>query len=578
MLKWILGILVIIAAAAAAIAATWWTNRPLVVRHPSFGADCSQLVGEANLDRKVDCIRVWYGTNRKLMMDEAQLTSETADVDSALGEDGGALRLGRADVWLPKLVENGGSRGIGETPHAKGSAPRDQERWADYVFLTRITTTGKETFTSTLQDAVYSDGTDAVLLFVHGFNVEFDEALVRTAQLSNDLSRDDKFKVGVPVLYSWPSAGALSLEDYRGDRDRSLGAAPYLEEFLDLLTEDLDVERINIIAHSMGNRVLTQALEDYARDYLDRHNRDDLEFRILLVAADVERDIFDAANGVFDNLDANVTIYTSDTDRALHVSTIVNEEGRKRLGDTDKNRPYIRQSQNYQTIDATAVATELFGIGHNYYSDNPTILWDMMCTIGETAPDQRALELARFGDLPNGDPYYRINSALEPGDSACTLRREAFPAGRRTDAADVDPYTTEEELPAARSLPLPPPLPEPVLEPAFVPSMTQIYVSDYDDLDLTPYEAQLEQTIAGVETFDRIEIRAYSDTVGTEAMNLERTARFAEAIKAWFVARGIDADIIVAEGVGETRLQVETEDDVDQPLNRVIEITVLSAG
>ncbi|MEL6757958.1 MAG: OmpA family protein, partial [Pseudomonadota bacterium] len=208
----------------------------------------------------------------------------------------------------------------------------------------------------------------------------------------------------------------------------------------------------------------------------------------------------------------------------------------------------------------------------------PTILWDMMCTIGETAPDQRALELARFGDLPNGDPYYRINSALEPGDSACTLRREAFPAGRRTDAADVDPYTTEEELPAARSLPLPPPLPEPVLEPAFVPSMTQIYVSDYDDLDLTPYEAQLEQTIAGVETFDRIEIRAYSDTVGTEAMNLERTARFAEAIKAWFVARGIDADIIVAEGVGETRLQVETEDDVDQPLNRVIEITVLSAG
>ncbi|MEL6757351.1 MAG: alpha/beta hydrolase, partial [Pseudomonadota bacterium] len=405
MLKWILGILVIIAAAAAAIAATWWTNRPLVVRHPSFGADCSQLVGEANLDRKVDCIRVWYGTNRKLMMDEAQLTSETADVDSALGEDGGALRLGRADVWLPKLVENGGSRGIGETPHAKGSAPRDQERWADYVFLTRITTTGKETFTSTLQDAVYSDGTDAVLLFVHGFNVEFDEALVRTAQLSNDLSRDDKFKVGVPVLYSWPSAGALSLEDYRGDRDRSLGAAPYLEEFLDLLTEDLDVERINIIAHSMGNRVLTQALEDYARDYLDRHNRDDLEFRILLVAADVERDIFDAANGVFDNLDANVTIYTSDTDRALHVSTIVNEEGRKRLGDTDKNRPYIRQSQNYQTIDATAVATELFGIGHNYYSDNPTILWDMMCTIGETRPQDRALEIARYGGLPDGEEY-----------------------------------------------------------------------------------------------------------------------------------------------------------------------------
>ncbi len=575
MLKWILGILVIVG--AAAVAALWWTNRPLVIRHPSFGTDCSQLVGEANLNSKVDCIRVWYGTNRRLTLDDAQLTSDTADVDGAVGEDGGMLRLGRADVWLPKLVEQGGSRLLGETPHAKGAAPRDQDRLADYVFLTRITTTGKETFTSTLQDAVYSDGTDAVLLFVHGFNVEFDEALVRTAQLSNDLSRDDEFKVGVPVLYSWPSAGALSLEDYRGDRDRSLGAAPYLEEFLDLLTEDLDVERINIIAHSMGNRVLTQALEDYARDYLERHNRDDLEFRILLVAADVERDIFDAANGVFDNLDANVTIYTSDTDRALHVSTFVNEEGRKRLGDTDKNRPYIRQSQNYQTIDATAVTTELFGIGHNYYSDNPTILWDMMCTIGETAPDQRALELARFGDLPDGDPYYRINSALEPSEAACTLRRQAFPAGRGAVESDEDLEAIEEDPVTARSLPAPPPI-EPMLEPAFVPTLTQLYVTDYDDLDLTPYESLLEQAIEGVDAFERVEIRAYSDTVGTDAENLERTERFAEAVKAWFVARGIEADLIIAEGFGEARLQIETEDEVDQPLNRVVEITVLQAN
>ena len=338
MFKWIFGILIVIGVGAAA--AWWWFNRPLVIRHPAFGTDCQDLVSNSNLGAKVDCIRVWYGTSRKLETGDTTLASDTTDVQSAGGESGDELRLGRADIWLPKLTEDGGSRTRGETPHVQGMVPEDADRLAEYVFLTRITTSGRETFTATLQDAIYYDDSDAILLFVHGFNVKFDEALVRTAQLSHDLSRNDAYDVGTPVLFSWPSAGEVSLETYQGDRDRSLGAAPYLEEFLDLLTEDIDAARINIIAHSMGNRVLTQALEDYARDYLERHDRDDLEFRILLVAADVERDVFAEANAAFDNLEANVTIYTSDTDRALHVSNIVNQK--KRLGDTDKDKPFIR--------------------------------------------------------------------------------------------------------------------------------------------------------------------------------------------------------------------------------------------
>ena len=102
-----------------------------------------------------------------------------------------------------------------------------------------------------------------------------------------------------------------------------------------------------------------------------------------------------------------------------------------RLGDTDTDKPYIRRAQNYQTIDATAVTTELFGIGHNYYSDNPTILWDMMCTIGETRPQDRALEIARYGGLPDGDEYYRVNASIVPSAQACSLRRTAFPVGGR---------------------------------------------------------------------------------------------------------------------------------------------------
>jgi len=579
-LRWILGILIIVI--ASAVAAWWWFTRPLLIRHPEFGTDCSNLVSEANLNAKVDCVRVWYGTNRLLVTDDTTLASDTKDVSEGLGESGDQLRLGRADVWLPKLVEDGGDRERGETPHVQGSAPQDKNKLAEYVFLTRITTHGRETFTATLQDAIHFDGTDSVLLFVHGFNVKFDEALVRAAQLSSDLSRDNRFDVGIPVLYSWPSAGALSLEDYQGDRARSLGAAPYLEEFLDVLTEDLDMSRINIIAHSMGNRVLTTALEDYARDYLDRHNRDDLEFRILLVAADVERDIFDAANGVFDNLDANVTIYTSDTDRALHISNIVNSNQQKRLGDTDTNRPYIRTAQNYQTIDATAVATELFGVGHNYYSDNPTILWDMMCTIGETRPQDRALEEARFGDLPDGDRYYRINSTIAPNTSACALHRTAFPSSglpqAQSDAADDTPppprAPTRSMSPPAESV-----QPEPIIETQAAPIAATLYVASYDGaIDLTPFESMLENTLISDREIAMINISAYTDTVGTPDDNIARTQAFAEAVADWFIDQGISRNRLSPQGFGETNLAIETADEVSEALNRRVEIEVVYAG
>ena len=562
MLKWILGLLILIAAGAAA--AWWWFNRPLILRHPEFGTDCAALVADANLNRQIDCVRVWYGTDRELEVSNRSAGDGWSDVDAGLGTSSGQLQLGRADIWLPKLTTEGGIRAIGETPHVQGAAPEDPDDLAKYVFLTRITTGGRDTFTTTLQAAVDEDQSGSILLFVHGFNVKFDDALVRAAQLSHDLSSEQAFSVGAPVLYSWPSAGALSLEDYQGDRARSLDAAPHLEAFLDILTEDLDVSRINIIAHSMGNRVLTQALQDYASDYLEQHDRgDELEFRILLVAADVEREIFDAANGVFDNLDANVTIYTSDTDRALHLSNLISQK--KRLGDTDTNRPYIRAAQNYQTIDATAVTTQLFGVGHNYYSDNPTILWDMMCTIAETAPGERALEIARFGNEPDGAQYYRVNTELTPERQACKLQRTAFPT-----AVPLEEQPGPPVMARSRAIPLPP-APEPEFAPQIAPVTTRIFVADYDELDLEDYRSALEALIADRANVTSLTIRAYTDTVGTTDENLARTQRFADAVKAWFVERGIAADQITAEGFGDTELSIETGDEVEQPLNRYIE-------
>ena len=595
MRRWIL-VLFLLLLAGAGIAAAVYLTRPKPTKyHPDFGTDCSELL-TPETSNAVDCVRVLFGTNREFILEgnEPGLSQE-ADMKEALAHSAGRLQLGRADVWLPKLIEEGGSRDRGETPILEGPPPEAQDELAKYVFLTRITKAGTDAFLTHLDQALTDRSSDSVLLFVHGFNTPFDDALIRSAQLSVDLSRRGIFDVGAPMLFSWPSAGALSLDHYRGDQAQSIEAAPYLEEFLDLITDNPRIKRINIVAHSMGNRILTKALESYAADYLQRHGRGDLEFRIVLVAADVDRDIFEATTGVLDNLKANVTIYTSDADRALHVSEIVNSK--LRLGDTNGDKPFIRADPYYETVDATGIATELFGLGHNYYSDNPFILGDILCALAEANPELRALERRRYASTPDGLEYFRVNAAKAPVEQDCSLFRDAYPlvsvddlpvqpeSTRTRVRTGAPPVQTEEppaevteegELEGLESIPPPPPPPPPPQPPpaAQMPELFYtIQVADRNDLRFEVFEPVLQSALAQREISEVI-IRAHTDGVGSEADNLVLSQRWADDLKDWMIARGVRASVITAEGLGESRPLEAVPDGTPSAANQRIDITI----
>ena len=366
----------------------------------------------------------FMGTNRVVLAEGTGLDGEV-DTRDVLLKPGDALVLGRADIWLPKLVRDGGTRELGETPMLKGDIPKDEKELSKYVFITRITKNGKASFIRKLSDDMDDRNTRSVLLFIHGFNVKFEAALIRSAQLSVDLGEDGIFNPGSPVLFSWPSAGKMSLGNYKKDGKKADNSAPYLTEFLDILTTDVELRRINIIAHSMGNRVLVASLEEYAADYLRTHPNTKIEFRIIMAAADVDRDIFDQVAGKLEDLQANVTIYTSDDDLALKVSKIVN--GVPRLGDTDNNKPYIRAKDGFETVDATPVATELFGLGHGYYSSNPFILGDILCALAETAPADRALDTRHYGGKQTEPEFFLTNPKVKPNFAECSLVRRTRP-------------------------------------------------------------------------------------------------------------------------------------------------------
>ncbi|MEQ9505988.1 MAG: alpha/beta hydrolase [Hyphomonas sp.] len=590
-MRWILLAVLLLVLAGAGGTAAWFMMQPKPTKyHPQFGTDCVQLLTPTTVNA-VDCVRVLFGTNRELNLEGREPgLAEEADVKDFTSQDAQRLQYGRADIWLPKLIEEGGTRDRGETPILEGPPPEEPDELAKYVFLTRITKAGSDAFLTEMDNALASRNSDSVLLFVHGFNTPFDDALIRSAQLSVDLSRRGVFDVGVPVLFSWPSAGKVSIEDYRGDQDRSFGAAPYLEEFLDVITDNAEITRVNIVAHSMGNRILTKALESYAADYLERHGRDDLEFRIILVAADVDVDIFEATTGILDNLKANVTIYTSDADRALHVSEIINSK--PRLGDTNGDKPFIRANPSYQTVDATGIATELFGLGHNYYSDNPFVLGDIVCALAEANPELRALERRRYGSLPDGLEYFRVNTAVTPPSKDCSLYRTAFPLENVSEAPEPGIEPAAAPPPTRRSMPPPeegaevesmpetsspddvfaPPPPPPPPPAITQPDVTTVlYVTDRESIFTPAFETELENALARG-TVVRVTIEAHTDSVGDAQANLELSRRWARDVANWLMTRGINAVLITSEGYGESRPTVFTEDEVPEPLNQRIEV------
>lgn len=97
---------------------------------------------------------------------------------------------------------------------------------------------------------------DAVI-FVHGYNVSFEEAALRAAQLGFDLGI-----AGVMAFYSWPSKG--SLKGYPADEASIEASEGFIADFLTRMASQSGAARVHIIAHSMGNRGLLRAIDRIA--------------------------------------------------------------------------------------------------------------------------------------------------------------------------------------------------------------------------------------------------------------------------------------------------------------------------
>jgi esterase/lipase superfamily enzyme len=226
-----------------------------------------------------------------------------------------------------------------------------------------------------------------VLIFVHGFNTRFEEAVYRFAQIVHDARVDV-----APVLFTWPSGGNVT--DYVYDRDSALYSRDALEVLLQALVNDPSVDSVSILAHSMGNYLVMESLRQMSiRDRgLSPKIRD-----VMMAAPDIDIDVFRRQIAEIDAgpRPAYFTLFVSRDDRALSISSFLARDS-TRLGALDPSQePYrsILEQGRVQVVDLTKVDSTDF-TNHSKFASG-----EVVGAIGERLAQGQTLNEAKAGLL-----------------------------------------------------------------------------------------------------------------------------------------------------------------------------------
>jgi esterase/lipase superfamily enzyme len=225
-------------------------------------------------------------------------------------------------------------------------------------------------FIRTLDGALERSGKSDLLVFVHGYNVPFEEAACRTAQLTYDLGFE-----GPASMFVWPSLGKKS--GYARDRQVATDHSPvFFADYLTLVSERTKAKRIHVIAHSMGNEVLCRGLEILGKRFASGAGPEVRVTNVVMAAPDVWTDTFTTrfAKPMLGCAD-HVTLYASSKDLALFLSENVHA-GEPRLGSTTRE---ILILARIDTVVADEFANGI--LNHSYYADVQSVIHDLIALI-----------------------------------------------------------------------------------------------------------------------------------------------------------------------------------------------------
>jgi len=204
-----------------------------------------------------------------------------------------------------------------------------------------------------------------VMVFIHGFNNTYEDAVFRYAQIVHDSGADV-----TPVLFTWPSRA--SLFDYNYDKESTNFSRTALEQTLRGLSRDPDVTDVTILAHSMGTWLAMESLRQMAiRD-------GDISPKIrnvVLASPDIDVDVFAKQWSELGGKRPKFTLFVSQDDKALALSRYISGDV-QRLGAVNPARePYKSQLEGagIAVVDLTAVETG-DPLNHGKFAEHPEIV------------------------------------------------------------------------------------------------------------------------------------------------------------------------------------------------------------
>jgi len=206
-----------------------------------------------------------------------------------------------------------------------------------------------------------------VLIFIHGYLYNFDDELKAILDLKKIFIDNPASPVEHILFVSWPASSSIIPLSYFDDKASSINSGTSLmrlfyfyTQFLKDIFSNRDLapcnQRIHLIAHSMGNRVLQSMLYSLKRENILR-----VIDQVLLLNADVSYKVFEDAEDSFNKLPllANrISIYLNRQDIILGASQFTKNILTPRLG---KNGPSdIDQYKDIvSVIDCTFVKDDL---------------------------------------------------------------------------------------------------------------------------------------------------------------------------------------------------------------------------
>ena len=266
-------------------------------------------------------------------------------------------------------------------------------------FVSEIKDTKQGGFSDQAVATLSNSGSD-LLVFIHGFDNTFSDAVTRAA-----FNREWLAASGLPgtdttvIAFSWPSSGQVVgrpssgqklseklpvlAEPYLADQNMARSSGLALMSFLTLLDPIIGAarargSRVTLLAHSMGNL----ALQSGVQNWFLHGNGEAIIFELTILAAgDVRYDTFDlpdpAGLSGLVQLSERVGIYFSRADQVLQLSMVANL-GAKRLG---QDGPYNRADPNafppgqFSMVDCTDIRDFEFNFmtSHQYYRMSPQV-------------------------------------------------------------------------------------------------------------------------------------------------------------------------------------------------------------